>query len=79
METKQQLTLGEERCHITFNPSNDGDISVIKTKCAELINLLDGYSKKTDNPEAKRCFAVAMTEIETAQMYGVKGIAKDLN
>jgi hypothetical protein len=52
------MTLGEQRCHIDFNPSS------------ELIESSD--------PEAKRCFSIAMTELETAQMYAVKGIAKGL-
>ena len=30
------------------------------------------------DPEAQRCFAIAMNELETAQMYAVKGIAKGL-
>jgi hypothetical protein len=29
--------------------------------------------------EANRCFHIAMEHLETAQMYGVKGIAKGLN
>jgi hypothetical protein len=36
------------------------------------------HSVATEDPEAKRCFALAMTDLETAQMYGVKGIAKGL-
>jgi hypothetical protein len=75
----RELTLGEKRCHITFNPSDNGDIATIKQKCAELINLCQGHSLKTEDPEAKRCFSLAMTEIETAQMYAVKGVAKGLN
>lgn len=91
----QELTIGEKRCHIKFNPSNDGDINLIKTKCAELINLCVNFTernneelKSLDNTftseeleilhEANRCFSIAATEIETAQMYAVKGIAKTL-
>jgi len=75
---EQKLSLGEKRCHIEFNPSNSGDISEFKKMCAEAINFCNEKLNATDDPEAKRCFSLAMTELETAQMYGVKGVAKGL-
>jgi len=76
------LTLGEKRCHITFNPSSDDKIGQFKRMMADAIDFCDKEvstsSLSTEDSEAKRCFSIAMTELETAQMYAVKGIAKGL-
>jgi hypothetical protein len=77
-EVTREMTLGEKRCHINFNPSSDDKIGSFKRMMADAIDYLNNESNLTTDPEAKRCFAVAMTELETAQMYGVKGIAKGL-
>lgn len=78
-EVKKEMTLGEKRCHIDFNPSSDDKIGTFKRMMADAIDYLNDQMIESSDPEAKRCFAVAMTELETAQMYGVKGIAKGLN
>jgi hypothetical protein len=83
MENKE-LTLGQKRVHLTFNPSNDNVIGQIKLKCAELIDLCnnhmikpgDGKATHPEAGEANRCLATAMTNFETGQMYAVKGVAK---
>jgi hypothetical protein len=77
-EPTREMTLGEKRCHVGFNPSNDDDIHTFKVMMAAAIDFLMVHSVATEDPEAKRCFALAMTDLETAQMYGVKGIAKGL-
>ncbi len=85
METPQrEMTLGEKRCHIGFNPSSDDKIAIFKRMMADAIDFLDkaGHdSNLTDEEwgEQQRCFIIAMEHLETAQMYGVKGIAKGLN
>lgn len=76
---QQELTLGESRCHINSNPSSDDKIGTFKRMMADAIDYCNRESKNTDDPEARRCFSIAMTELETAQMYAVKGIAKGLN
>jgi len=78
-EPKRELTLGEKRCHVGFNPSQDNDIHTFKLMMAAAIDFLMTHSVATEDSEAKRCFSIAITELETAQMYGVKGIAKGLN
>jgi hypothetical protein len=72
------LTLGEKRCHIDFNPSSDDKIGTFKRMMANAIDYCNDELQNTEDGEAKRCFSIAMTELETAQMYGVKGIAKGL-
>lgn len=75
---QQTLTLGEQRCHITFNPSSDDKIGLFKRMMADAIDFCNNEAVLTSDSEAKRCFSIAMTELETAQMYAVKGIAKGL-
>lgn len=75
-EDKQNKTLGMERVHANFNPSKDDSIGQIKSVVAQAIDFCKEESDKSSDPEAKRCFSIAMTELETAAMYAVKGIAK---
>jgi hypothetical protein len=75
---QQEMTLGESRCHINFNPSSDDKIGTFKRMMANAIDYCNNELQSTVDGEAKRCFSIAMTELETAQMYAVKGIAKGL-
>lgn len=77
-ENKAVMTLGEKRCHIGFNPSSDDKIGTFKRMMADAIDYCNFEMINSEDPEAKRCFSIAMTELETAQMYAVKGIAKGL-
>jgi hypothetical protein len=77
------MTLGEKRCHIDFNPSSDDKIGKFKRMMADAIDFLnqEGYDSELKHDEAyeqERCFQIAMESLETAQMFGVKGIAKGL-
>jgi len=78
-QTTTEMTLGESRCHINFNPSVDDKIGTFKRMMADAIDYCNNERLESLDPEAQRCFAIAMTELETAQMYAVKGIAKGLN
>ena len=79
MSETKEMTLGEKRCHINFNPSSDDKIGTFKRMMADAIDFLNEESQSTKDGEAKRVFAKAMTDLESAQMFGVKGIAKGLN
>ncbi len=70
-------TIGEQRVRAEFNPSNGGNVNAIKTKSAELINILESY--KTDERyshtgETIRLIALAQTAFEEAAMWGVKAV-----
>jgi len=78
-QTTTEMTLGESRCHINFNPSADDKIGTFKRMMADAIDYCNAMSFDSNDSEAKRCFSIAMNELETAQMYAVKGIAKGLN
>jgi len=78
---QRELTLGEKRCHINFNPSSDDKIGKFKRMMANAIDFCNNeivISECTDYAEQYRCFEIAMEHLETAQMYAVKGIAKGL-
>lgn len=81
--TKKEMTLGEERCHINFNPSSDDKIGTFKRMMTDAIdycnNKINNELKNSNNAEAIRCFWIAMENLETAQMYAVKAIAKGLS
>lgn len=75
-ETKTK-SLGEQRVRTDFNVTGDDYITEIKTKSAELINLINGAANKpswTDETlgEWKRLKALAMTDIENGAMWAVK-------
>ena len=86
MSETKELTLGEKRCHINFNPSSDDKIGQFKRMMANAIDYcndlqqieLDKDPQNSEVEEIYRCFKIAMKHLETAQMYGVKGIAKTL-
>ena len=77
-EPQRELTLGERRVHLTFNPSSDDKIGTFKKMMADAIDFCNDEIISSESSEARRCFSIAMTELETAQMYAVKGIAKRL-
>jgi hypothetical protein len=69
------MTEGEYRVGITFNPSGSGAVHDIKTRAAELIDMLAPIAADRDHP-GSRCAALAMAEIESAAMWGVKAVTK---
>ncbi len=62
-----ELTIGEKRVRIEFNPSNDDTVFQIKQLAANFINACESLKEKDD-----RCADYAQSLIETACMYAVK-------
>jgi hypothetical protein len=60
-------TVGEARVRITFNPSADGVVDIIKNKSAELIDLCEELKSKDP-----RLASLAQTTFEEAAMWAVK-------
>lgn len=73
-QAQRELTFGEKAVGIKFNPSNDVPTQQIKERAAALIDTLNDYRSATEDPEVKRMLSVAITEAQTAQMWGVKGV-----
>lgn len=73
-QDKRALTFGEKAVGLTFNPAKDLDVQEVKQQCANLIDLCNGLRNGTDDPEKKRMYSVAITEVQTAQMWAVKAV-----
>lgn len=68
-------TLWEKLVWITFNPSNDELVHQIKTKYAEIIDMLnDARWMESTHSELQRYISIAITEAQTAQMWAVKAV-----
>lgn len=78
MDEKQRAILensfGGKAVGLKFNPSGNKSVEDIKTMCAVLINALHDLRNETPDSEQKRMFSVAITELQTAQMWAVKAV-----
>jgi hypothetical protein len=70
----QELTLGQYRVGISFNPSNNTEVDEVKQLAATFIDKLEPL--KANGPEVARLAAHAQTLIEDAAMNAVKAITK---
>ena len=66
------LTYGEKAVGKSFNPSQLKEVENIKRDAAHLIDTFNTYRSESDDPEVKRMYSVAITELQTAQMWAVK-------
>jgi hypothetical protein len=69
-----KLTKGQEMVGLTFNPSNDATVDMIKTVYAQLIDKLIQVRDDSASSEVKRLCSIAITEAQTAQMWAVKAV-----
>ena len=68
------MTFGEKAVGLTFNPSRDSKVQLVKELFAQIIDLCDDARTEAGQSEKARLFSVAITEAQTAQMWAVKGI-----
>jgi hypothetical protein len=66
------MTFGEKAVGLSFNPSGDKGVELLKQGYANIIDRMDELRKSTDSPEVKRLASVAITEAQGAQMWAVK-------
>lgn len=78
-ENQRPMTFGEKAVGLTFNPSDNAHVTQVKSKCAELIDYLDQLRTQSQDGEVRRMAAVAITELQTAQMWAVKAITWKAN
>lgn len=71
---ERELTFGEKAVGLTFNPSADANVEVIKREFADIIDTLDSFRSEFASPDVKRMISVAITEAQTAQMWAVKAV-----
>lgn len=69
------MTHGEYLVGIDFNPSGDDAVGQIKRKAADLIDLINSIGIDGVG-ERGRLKSLAITQIETAAMFGVKAATK---
>lgn len=71
-----EISVGASRCGLKFNPDENFDVRRIKSVAAALMEQFNTYlqSRLPDDADGKRCFATAMTHLESAQMFAVKGL-----
>ena len=74
MENKIGLSFGQKAVGLSFNPSNLDEVHVCKANCANLIDQMHSLRQTSESPEQKRLASVAITEMQTAQMWAVKAL-----
>jgi hypothetical protein len=76
---KRELTFGERAVGLTFNPSANADVQAIKEEFAAVIDHLNDLRVNTRQdtehaPEVGRMLSIAITDLQTAQMWAVKAV-----
>lgn len=70
-----KLTYGQKAVGLLFNPSGDDAVGQCKQGFADLIDQMDALRNDPETTgEAKRLAAIAITEMQGAQMFAVKAI-----
>ncbi len=70
----QELSFGQKAVGINFNVTGDVNVSAIKEACAKVIDVLNDQRNLATSGEVKRMLSVAITEIQSGQMWGVKAV-----
>lgn len=73
-QSNRELTFGEKAVGLTFNPSQIQSVDDIKKAFASAIDVLNYLRQNTESGEVKRMLSVAITEAQSAQMWGVKAV-----
>jgi hypothetical protein len=73
------MTYGEQAVGLSFNPSGDEDVKMIKKLYATIIDFCHSARRGEGScdevsPEKARLFSIAITEAQGAQMWAVKAI-----
>lgn len=73
METRE-MTFGEKACGVSFNPDGNPTVAQIKADFAALVDNLNGVREVCNNGDKARMLSIAITELQTAQMWAVKAV-----
>jgi len=72
-KAQDPVSFGEQLVGITFNPSNDSKVALIKSKFAEIANLVHEDFQQTEKSElANILYKHTVGELLNAQMNAVK-------
>ena len=69
-----QQTFGQKAVGLSFNPSGDDAVAQCKQRFADAIDQMNDLRTSSSSPEVKRMASVAITEMQTAQMWAVKAL-----
>ena len=73
--TQRDMTFGEKAVGLSFNPSGDKAVNECKVGFAEELDRMNNLRNHSDtSPEQKRLAAIAITELQGAQMWAVKAL-----
>ena len=70
----REMTFGEKAVGLSFNPSGDTDVQAVKEAFAKAIDLCNNLREAAGQSEKGRLLSVAITELQGAQMFAVKGV-----
>lgn len=70
----REMTFGEKACGVSFNPGGLENVASIKADFAAIVDKLHKEREASSNPEIKRMMSIAITEVQTAQMWAVKAV-----
>ena len=74
MSETRELTFGEKAVGVTFNPGQNPEVNATKRLYAGIIDNLNDLRANSESPEKKRMYSVAITELQSSQMWAVKAI-----
>lgn len=72
--TARSQTYGQKAVGISFNPGGDPAVTDCKASVADLIDTLNIRRSSSADPEVKLLCSIAVTEMQTAQMWAVKAL-----
>ena len=70
----QELTYGQRAVGIRFNPSEKSEVDEVRQEIANLIDRLHNKRSSTEDMEVIRMCSIAITELQSAQMWAVKAL-----
>lgn len=72
----RELSFGEKAVGLTFNPGGNQDVNTIKAAFAAIIDQLNDMKPAYDGKpnEKSRMLAIAITDLQAAQMWAVKAV-----
>lgn len=77
--SKAPLSFGERAAGVSFNPAQHPLVADIKQKSAELLDLLNNARNSTEDGDEKRMYSLAITDVQSGQMWGVKAATWNLS
>ncbi|GKX50601.1 Acb2/Tad1 domain-containing protein [Budvicia aquatica] len=69
-----KLTFGQKAVGLRFNPSGDNAIDDCKQRFADVIDQMNDLRSQAESQEVKRLASIAITEMQSAQMWAVKAL-----